>query len=146
SGAELAALPDSVKLLEVRADLLGDLNVNWLRRHFKGELLYVLRSHAERGHSFDSPNQRRKRLTAAARYYDQVELEYDRDFSASLLGEIPAAKCILSWHGPAVEPSELLARFREMASVPAVNYKLVTWADKLSAEFTCVSVLRSMGP
>ena len=145
SGAELAALPDSVKLLEVRADLLGDLNVNWLRRHFKGELLYVLRSHAQGGHSFDSPEQRRRRLTAAARYYDQVELEYDRDLSAGLLGEIPAAKRILSWHGPAVDRSELLARFREMASVPAVNYKLVTWADKLSDEFTSLSVLRSLG-
>ena len=145
SGAELATLPDSVKLLEVRADLLGDLNVNWLRRHFKGELLYVLRSHAEGGHSFDSPEQRRRRLTAAARYYDQVELEYDRDLSAGLLGEIPAAKRILSWHGPALDRNELLVRFREMASVPAVNYKLVTWAAKLSDEFTSLFVLRSLG-
>src|SRR3954471_10728925 len=102
SGAELAALPDSVKLLEVRADLLGDLDVDWLRHHFKGRLLYVLRSHTEGGHSFDAPEQRQRRLIAAARYYDQIELEYHRDLSARVLGEIPAAKRVLSWHGPAV--------------------------------------------
>jgi 3-dehydroquinate dehydratase/shikimate dehydrogenase len=141
----LAALPESVKLLEVRADLLGDLNPNWLRRYFKGKLLYVLRSHAEGGNSFDSPEQRRERLTAAAHHYDQIELEYDRDLSPSVLSEIPAAKRILSWHGAAVDRSQLLARFREMAAVPAANYKLITWAAKLSDEFTPLSVLKSLG-
>jgi 3-dehydroquinate dehydratase / shikimate dehydrogenase len=46
---ELRALPPSVGILEVRADLLGDLDPDWLREHFRGELLYTLRSRAEGG-------------------------------------------------------------------------------------------------
>ena len=38
TGAKLTALPDSAEWLEVRADLLGDINTEWLRSHFKGRL------------------------------------------------------------------------------------------------------------
>src|SRR5436189_6431298 len=122
SGGGLAALPTSVNWLEVRADLVGDLDPTWLRRHFKKDLLYVLRSHAEGGNSFDSPEERRRRLTTAARYYDRVELEYERDLSAEVLKEIPPEKRVLSWHGPAVDRCELDARFRKMASTASAFY------------------------
>ena len=49
NGAELTSLPASVDWLEVRADLIGDINTDWLRSHFPGRLLYVLRSTAEGG-------------------------------------------------------------------------------------------------
>jgi 3-dehydroquinate dehydratase/shikimate dehydrogenase len=145
SGGGLAALPASVNWLEVRADVVGDLDPNSLRRHFKKELLYVLRSHAEGGSSLDSPEQRQRRLTTAARYYDRVELECERDLSAEVLKEIPAEKRVVSWHGSAVDRSELDARFQKMASTPAAFYKLVTCAEKMSDEFACLSFLKSLG-
>ncbi len=46
---ELAAGLDGVEWLEVRADVLGDLDPEPLRRLFPGKLLYTLRSRAEGG-------------------------------------------------------------------------------------------------
>ena len=66
SGAELAALPNSVDWLEVRADLVGDLNSEWLRAHFKGQLIYSLRSREAGGESSDSLPERHRRLVNAA--------------------------------------------------------------------------------
>ena len=65
-GEELAALPNTVEWLEVRADLIGDPNVEWLRRRFPGRLIYTLRSHAEGGRAGDNPGDRTGRLLAAA--------------------------------------------------------------------------------
>ena len=76
-GAELIALPDSVDVLEVRADLVGDIDPEWLRNHFHGRLLYSL--------STTSTLNRPERLQNAARYYDQIELEIDTNLSEELL-------------------------------------------------------------
>src|SRR5215510_1527886 len=81
-GAELTALNNAVEWLEVRADVLGDIDPDWLRSHFKGRLLYALRT------SEGSLN-RLQRLKTAARFYDRVELEAT-DFSEELLNVVPA--------------------------------------------------------
>lgn len=145
SGAELTALPASVQWLEVRADLLGDLNPEWLRRHFRGRLLYALRSRAEGGHCADTPAQRHHRLAAAARHYERVELEGSSDLSPSLLAAIPIERRLISWHGPASDLWGLKARFRQLASVPAGQYKLVTSAANIRDEFTSLALLKSLG-
>lgn len=145
SGAELTALPNSVRWLEIRADLVGDLDPDWLRNHFSGQLLYALRSRGEGGNCSDSQQRRHDRLAAAARGYDRVELEADRDLSPALLAGIPVEKRLLSWQGPARDLTELKARFRQLFSVPATIYKLVNWASKMSDEFTCLSLLKSLG-
>jgi hypothetical protein len=46
-GTELHALPRDVDWLEVRADLVGDVDADWLRSRFAGTLLYSLRSFVE---------------------------------------------------------------------------------------------------
>lgn len=145
SGAELTALPNSVGWLEIRADLLGDLDPGWLRKHFQGRLQYALRSRDEGGNSSDSQQRRHARLAAAARHYDRVELEAEKDLSPALLAEIPVEKRLISWHGPASDITELEARFRQLFSVPATIYKLVNWATKMRDEFTCLSLLKSLG-
>ena len=61
-GADLAALPESVEWLEVRADRVGDIDPEWLRDHFKGRLLYALRTDDGR----DQFGNRAQRLQAAA--------------------------------------------------------------------------------
>ncbi|MDT7688854.1 MAG: 3-dehydroquinate dehydratase / shikimate dehydrogenase [Acidobacteriota bacterium] len=145
SGAELAALPPAVEWLEVRADLLGDLNPDWLRNHFGGRLLYSLRSRAEGGACPDANDRRQQRLAAAARLYDRVELEGLRDNSESLLARIPAEQRLVSWHGPADDLATLKARFGQLSSIQSGVYKLVTRAARMSDEFTALSLLKSLG-
>jgi 3-dehydroquinate dehydratase/shikimate dehydrogenase len=145
SGKELRPLPESTDWLEVRADLVGDLDPEWLHSHFKGRLLYTLRSKEEGGESADSPEQRHQRLAAAARHYDRVELEGSRDFSPELLAQIAPEKRCVSWYGAACDQSELKIRFEQLSSIPAALYKMVTTATRMKDEFTPLSLLKALG-
>ena len=84
-GEELAALPAAVDWLEVRADLVGDQNASRLREHFRGRLLYTLRSATEGGGFIGSDEQRQRCLLEAAREYDLIDLEGNRDLVPELL-------------------------------------------------------------
>lgn len=143
-GVELSALPDRVGWLEVRADLAGDLDPDWLRERFRGRLLYALRGRAEGGRGADSSETRRRRLASAARRFDRVELGTD-DLTPALLEEIPAERRLVSWHGPAEELPALEARFARLASVPAAGYKLVVRAGRVREEFAPLRLLKSLG-
>ncbi|HET6975905.1 MAG TPA: type I 3-dehydroquinate dehydratase [Pyrinomonadaceae bacterium] len=136
-GAELTALSDAVEWLEVRADVVGDIDPDWLRSHFKGRLLYALRTHQ------DSSN-RLQRLQTAARFYDRVELEAETDFVEELLNVVPAEKRLVSWYGQVASLSELTERFAQIASVPAATYKIVTNATSIAEEFLPLSLLKSL--
>ena len=135
-GADLTALPDSVQWLEVRADVVGDIDPDWLRDHFKGKLLYSLRT-------CDAPN-RSDRLKTAAGFYDRVELDIATDTSEELLRLIPPEKRLVSWYGKVGDLSELTARFDQLATVPASTYKLVTNATTIAEEFLPLSLLNSL--
>src|SRR5690349_10253605 len=71
-GADLRALATRVDSLEVRADLVGDLDVYWLRQQFSGTLVYTLRSAGEGGQFRKGLAERHARLLAAAQAYDLV--------------------------------------------------------------------------
>jgi 3-dehydroquinate dehydratase / shikimate dehydrogenase len=135
-GAELTALPDSVEWLEVRADLLGDIDPEWLRSHFRGRLLYSLKTH-------ETPD-RHQRLKTAARFYDRVELQANTDLSDELLQQIPPEKRLLTWYGQASELSELNDGFEQISAVPASVYKLVSAAASIAEEFLPLSLLKSL--
>jgi 3-dehydroquinate dehydratase/shikimate dehydrogenase len=133
----LTALSDAVEWLEVRADLLGDIDPDWLRSHFKGRLLYALRTPGV------VPN-RLARLKTAARFYDRVELEAETDLCEELLDAVPAEKRLVSWYGSAASLSQLTDHFGQLASVPAAVYKIVTNATTIAEEFLPVSLLKSL--
>jgi len=137
-GADLAALPASVEWLEVRADRVGDVDPDWLRNHFKGRLLYALRTEDGR----DQFGNRAQRLQTAARFYDRVELEVAAD--QELLQLIPAEQRLLSWYGGVNDLSTLTERFEQLASVPAAVYKLVTNATTIAEEFLPLTLLNSL--
>ena len=139
-GAELAALPESVEWLEVRADRVGDIDPEWLRNHFKGRLLYSLRTQDGR----DEAGNRLRRLATAARFYDRIELEGPTDCSEELLRLVPAEKRVLSWYGRVNDAAELNDRFGQLSSVPASLYKLVTTATTIAEEFLPLSLLKSL--
>src|SRR5437868_2356576 len=123
SGAELAALPRCVKWLEVRSDLVGDLDPDWLRNHFRGRLQYSLRSRAEGGNYAESMSARHRRMEMAARHYDRIEVESGADFLPEVLSKVPVEKRLISWHGETSHISELKLRFSQLSSVPASQYR-----------------------
>lgn len=144
-GQELSALPESVEWLEVRADLVGDLDPDWIRSRFGGRLLYALRGRAEGGNFEGSQDQRHARLRRAALSYDLIELEGEHDLSPHLLSDIPTGKRLIAWHGPSAGLSDLKARFTRLSAVPASFYKLVTRASKGSEEIVPLSLLNLLG-
>src|SRR5260370_6589817 len=123
-GSDLEALPAAVGCLEVRADLVGDLDPDWLRTHFPGELLYTLRSAAEEGGFAGAAEHRRARLLAAAARYDLVDLEGERDLAPELLARLPAARRLISWHGALGPPAQLPRRCARMTATGARLYRL----------------------
>lgn len=149
AGAELAALPSEVSVLEVRADLTGDLDAASLRRDlegkgFSGDLLYTLRSRAEGGRWKGPDGERRERLTAAVDGYDLVDLEGERDLHSQVLEGVPAEKRLISWHGPATDLETLAQLFRRLAVVDARYYKLVPVAGQSGEELTPLQLLHGL--
>lgn len=136
-GAELTALSDAVEWLEVRADVVGDIDPDWLRSHFNGRLLYALRTD---GDSLNRP----QRLKTAARFYDRIELEAGTDLSEELLQIVSPEKRLVSYYGSVRNLSELSDHFEQLASVPAGVYKIVTDAKIIGEEFLPLSLLKSL--
>lgn len=145
SGEEISRLPAGVSWLEVRGDLVGDLDAAWLRQRFPGRLLYTLRSRAEGGGFAGGAEDRRVRLSAAAADYDYVDLEGARDRDPRLLGIVPPERRIVSWHGPASDLQALRERCASLAAIPAAFYKLVPGADSAGQELVPLALLRSLG-
>ena len=142
--ASLAASAlEGVDWLEVRGDLVGDLDPAALRS-FPGKLLYTLRSRAEGGAFEGSAERRKRRLIEAASRYDLVDLEAARDLSPEVLKAVPAERRIVSWHGPAADLDGLKAIFERMAVVPALLYKLVPTATQPGEEVPALQLLRSL--
>ena len=137
-GADLAALSDAVDWLEVRADRVGDIDPEWLRSHFRGRLLYSLRTEDGRNRF----SNRAQRLQAAAKFYDRIELEAAVDHQ--LFELVPPEQRLLSWYGPVNDLSTLNERFEQLASVPAAVYKLVTSATAIAEEFVPLTLLNSL--
>jgi len=117
--------------LQVRSDVVGDISPQWLRNYFSGKLLYSLQSTQAGGAFHGTAEERNKRLIAASRYYDLVELEAGFDLRPSLLEAIPAEKRLIVWRGAAQSASHLRALF-EQIMVPAHSYCMITRSTKTS--------------
>ena len=143
-GGELARLGADADWLEVRGDLVGDLDAAWLRARFPGKLLYTLRSAEEGGGSEDGAEERRLRLQRAAATFDAVDLEGVRDRDPRLLAAVEPARRVVSWHGPASDLVTLRERFAQLATVPADLYKLVPGAETAGEELVPLALLHSL--
>src|SRR5262245_59117679 len=141
-GDDLRALPRDVEWLEVRSDLTGDLDPDWIRSHFSGRLLFTLRSADEGGRFSGSAGERRERLTRAARHYDLVDLEADRDLRPELLDAVPAAQRVISWTGQTDDSSDLRARVERLTSCAARLYRLESAATTNSDGIVPLQALR----
>jgi len=144
SGDELRLLSEQVDILELRADLVRDVELPWLRERFAGELLFTLRSREQGGASDASDDTRRQRLLAAVGDCDLIDLELTRDLEESLLAEIEPSKRLISWHGSAANLSQLQSHFERMADHPARYYKLVPDSERSPHEMAPLALLHSM--
>ena len=126
--AFLAGVRRWAEVLEVRADLVGDLDAATLRESFDGRLLYTLRSRHEGGAWDGTPERRHERIVAAAASYDLVDLEAARDLEPAVLEAVAEERRIVSWHGEPAELGELEDRFTAISRTPAWLYKMVVLA------------------
>jgi 3-dehydroquinate dehydratase/shikimate dehydrogenase len=140
----LHRLPSTVAAVEVRADLAGDLDPQRLREKFSGQLIYSLRSAGYGGRCADRDATRRVRLLAAARGYDVVDLEADRDLAAEVLTDIPDHRRRVSWYGGPTAPHHLLVRFAQMSRVAARLYLLAPRADSFTSAMAPLRLLTSL--
>jgi len=124
-GRELRAVAQAAEWLEVRADLIGDLDPNWIRSFFPGRLLYSLRSCSSGGAFDGSGDERAARILRASQDYEMVELDAESDLRPDLLNGIAADRRMISWYGHPVDYSELLACFDRLSSVQSKVYKMV---------------------
>lgn len=144
SADDLTTLAPTVDALEVRADLIGELDVSALRAGFPGELIYTLRSRAESGRDRSTAEERASRLAAAARVFDLVDLEAARDLVPACLDAIAPEKRILSWHGAAKELDDLRQVFDGMKKVESRYYKLIPEAKKTGDGLLPLAFLKSI--
>ncbi|MCP4658233.1 MAG: type I 3-dehydroquinate dehydratase [bacterium] len=142
---ELTTLPEGVGYLEVRADLVGKIDPDWLREHFPGKLIYTLRSRAEGGKSEGGRQSRRRHLSAAVAAYDLVDLEGRQDLFPELLDEVPPAKRLISWHGPATHLTGLQSRFEELSATEARFYKLIPTAVHADDGIRPLALVKTLG-
>jgi 3-dehydroquinate dehydratase/shikimate dehydrogenase len=133
---DLRALRGKVNGLEIRADLTNRPDLDMLRGSWNVELIYCLRS-AEYGGAFVGDDaERRRRLLAAARSYDVVELELDRDLSPELLAAVPPHRRRICWHGKGLDLAELSAIFARMVNTQASLYVLAPQAETVEQAMT----------
>ncbi len=98
---DLSRLPDAVAGIQVRADLVGDLDPFVLKDSTAASLIYSLRSSAAGGRHAGGVDDRHRRLLHAARRYDVVELEAETDLTAGMLDAVPPHRRQILWRGQA---------------------------------------------
>jgi 3-dehydroquinate dehydratase / shikimate dehydrogenase len=109
--------------LEIRADLMPQPKPDVVRPIFDGPLLYSLRS-CQAGGRDDSPiAPRHQRLRGAARVYDLVDLEGDRDLVPDLLNCINPERRVISWHGRTRDQQFLQEMLRAFSRTGARLYR-----------------------
>lgn len=143
-GRTFEASLEDVSVLEVRADLVGDLDPTWLRDRFSGELLYTLRSTAEGGAASGDRETRFRRIKDQARHYDLVDLEAARDCRTDLLSVVPPEKRIISSHGAATHVEGLKRRFAQLEAHEARYYKLIANATQAKDSVRALALAASL--
>jgi len=109
--------------LEIRADLMPEVDPSALRSAFHGGLLYSLRSRPAGGKDASSADGRCWRLKRAALVCDLVDLEGDRDLLPNLLRYICPGRRVISWFGRAGDEQALRQILRVFSRTEARLYR-----------------------
>jgi len=138
---ELRALGPS-SWIEVRSDC-WDASPEAIRAHFKGRLLFTLRTKKNGGRSGLSASDRRETLRRAAANYDFVDLE-PGDLDAATLDAVPASKRVITCvvRGGHDDPAAALAA---VLAVPARLYRIIVQPRCYADTLIPLRLLKSLG-
>lgn len=141
----LASLNATVDGLEVRAELVGDPDPQWLRRHFTGLLIYRLSTPAQGGHLRSGATARHARLLRAAAHYDLIDMGWNEDLVPELLAAIPPYQRRISWYGLPADSIRLREQFAHMVATPAALYLLAIHGTSAEAAVAPLLLLAMLG-
>lgn len=143
-GRELRAIAQAAEWLEVRADLIGDLDPHWIRSFFPGRILYSLRSCSSGGTFEGSEDERAARILRASQDYDMVELDAEIDLRTNLLAGIAVERRMISWYGHPANYSEMAACFNRLSSVQSKLYKMVVESKRSGDVLDPLCLMKSL--
>jgi len=129
----LAAPPPGSSLVEIRADLLADLDLAQAVRRCPIPVLITYRSESEGGRGSNDPETRRRVLTGAWESGAQLlDLELNRDLRLMDELGIEPERVMLSWHDSEGTPADLVSVVRTMLETRARWVKVVPFARTLA--------------
>jgi len=140
-------LPPEVDLVEVRADLLQDLDMEALLHAGTKPVVFTVRRPEEGGAFTGSEEERIGLLVRAKRSgaaYIDVEWLTPQEHRSRVLSSPGDAKVILSFHDFDTTPMDLFALFRDMASHHVDIIKIATFARNLDDNFRMFRLLQHM--
>lgn len=122
--ALFAAAVEDCHWIEVRADLITELDPVELRERCKGRrLLYTLQISGQERRGTPSLAQRHELLRKAADAYDFVTLEGKYDLVPAVLRAIAPERRVVSWRGEATGPEDLESWLGRFTQTPARLYR-----------------------
>jgi 3-dehydroquinate dehydratase/shikimate dehydrogenase len=129
--------------LEVRADLMPEPEQMTVRPSSDGWMLYSLRSRQAGGRDDSLAAARHRRLRAAARVYDLVDLEGDRDLVPDLLNSIDPERRVISWYGRIPDEQGLLQLLETFSRTGARLYRFAVDCSSVEEGITPLQFLKS---
>jgi len=143
-GRSIGDLERYADWIEWRGDLLGDATPAGLTER-GGKMLYSLRSKLEGGEGPAERDVRTARLLAAAKRFDYIELEGERDLDHAILAAIPPHQRVISWHGQAAEAGALRQLLTSFRRAEARLYRFVTRSEEVAAALAPIQFLAAAG-
>src|SRR5205085_11241143 len=84
---------------------------------------------------------RTERLLAAAKRFDYIELEGERDLDQAVLAAIPPHRRVISWHGQGTEAGVLRHLLATFSRTEARLYRFATKSEEVAAAFAPIQFL-----
>ena len=129
----LASPPEGASIVEIRADLFPDLDLQIAVAACPVPVLITCRSEAEGGSGAVDP-ETRAAILASARDSGAalIDVEFARDRAAAQKLGIAPEQTVLSWHDPTGTPQNLQDLTEAMLATSASQVKIVPTANRLA--------------
>ncbi|NOX36484.1 MAG: type I 3-dehydroquinate dehydratase [Calditrichaeota bacterium] len=120
-------------LVELRLDRFQQVDFPALRQLFSRPLIYTCRLASEGGHWQDAPEKRIPLFQSAIEAgFDYIDVEFESAEKIVPHLQVQETQLILSHHTDCADPETLIARLRQMFTLPAAVYKLIYRAHHLN--------------
>ncbi len=137
----LTELPNTVDLVEVRSDIIGDTLA--AKKHIRTRLVYVLKSIEEGGTFTGTSEERKSKLLKAVSTFDFIELEGERDLIPEILDHIPIEKRRIAWYGAYKNYKALKSQLEKYNQTKASLYKVVVQTKSLKETVAVINLTKA---